>query len=169
MGPRLSGPNLLGGMRPSDLSAFRERPLFVQTRRLPASSTLSRAEEVSEPEDREEEPPKIRLAGVLQTSAARIAMLQHGNVRALSRARLGDDINGWVVTAVELASIRLKKGDRGQEYRLSPKGALMIGRQKLDPKADTSDLTKDGRINNGPEGDEDLQAGEGYRLEFSSD
>jgi hypothetical protein len=156
--------NPLSAIKPSELSAFLEQPLFIPSRQAPPSiSDPPQSSEPSEPELKaDEEPPKIRLVGIVQASGARTALLQRSNARTVSRVRLGDELDGWLVTSVEAAGVRLKRGDREQEYRLFAKGTLSVDRHESVAKVDAGPTSTAAN-------DEDLEAGTGYSLEFGSE
>ena len=156
--------NPLSAIKPSELSAFLEQPLFIPSRQAPPSVTdlLHSAEPIEPKLKVDEEPPKIRLVGIMQASGARTALLQRLNARTVSRVRLGDEFDGWLVTSVEAAGLRLKRGEREQEYRLFAKGTLSVDRQEPSAKVDAGPSSMAAN-------DEDLEAGIGYSLEFGSE
>ncbi len=116
--------NPLGSLKPSDLIAFRNKPLFAPSRQPPPAPRPSQGPVAVVSQD--VEPPKVRLTGVVEGVAAPMAILQRSDASATSTVRVGDDVDGWRVTSIDSLRILLGKGGRQREYRLFAQDTLSI-------------------------------------------
>lgn len=118
--------NPLSSLRPSDFQAFRERPLFTPSRRPPpiVPSLPERAPPVRA--EVEDEPPNVRLTGVVHGAAAPMAVLQRPDAGGTTTVRIGDDVEGWAVAAIDSVGVRLVRGTRAREYRLFARDSLPV-------------------------------------------
>lgn len=115
------GLNPLGGLDKSTLQGFRERPLFAPSRRPPPVETppapVDAPVAVAEPPPPAPQ-PNLRLTGVLEGPDDSIAVVQDLDANVTTQLRLGDMMNGWLVTAIDPVALRLTLGEREEEYRL---------------------------------------------------
>lgn len=98
------------------LSATRERPLFLPSRRPP--QPLAQAEPppvmASAPPPRAEEPPpRFTLLGIIRSRKAGGAavVLDEADHTSVS-LKAGDDRHGWVVQAIDGTTVTLRNGER---------------------------------------------------------
>jgi hypothetical protein len=117
--------NPLSSLRPSDLRSFRERPLFTPSRKPPpvAPSLPERTPVAAETVN---EPPNVRLTGIIQGPVAATAVLERPDAGGKSTVRIGDAVDGWIVTAIDSISIKLASGTRQREYRLFARSSLPV-------------------------------------------
>jgi hypothetical protein len=115
--------NPLSSLRPSDLRAFKERPLFTPSRAPPPVAQAVPEVAAAPPAPVEEPAPEVRLAGVIHGAAQVMAILQRTNGGGRSTVRVGDLVDGWTVTAIEPSGIRLASGSRERAYGLFARGA----------------------------------------------
>ncbi|CAA9314046.1 MAG: hypothetical protein AVDCRST_MAG90-634 [uncultured Microvirga sp.] len=110
--------NPLASLRPSDLNGFRSMPLFTPSRQPPPVVRLTpNSLPVIAPIVRRE-PPKLRLTGIVQGSTTPMAILQRSDAGANTTVRIGDDVDGWLVTSIDPLGIRLRNGAHEHEYKL---------------------------------------------------
>ncbi|GLK54003.1 hypothetical protein JOD31_001170 [Methylopila capsulata] len=114
--------NPLNALGADSLSAFRDRPLFTPSRRAPQPPAAVQAEPEPEPETATAPPPapqpNLRLAGVIEGPDETVAVVEDMGSNTVSQLRLGDMLDGWLVTAIDSASLRLTLGEQEGEYRL---------------------------------------------------
>lgn len=136
--------NPLSSLDPADVSRFRDAPLFTPSRRPPpvARPRPETAPAITPVVRRE--PPKLRLTGIIQGSAAPSAVLQRSD-QSTTTVRIGDDVDGWLVTAIDSVAIRLRSGAHEQEYKLFGQDALAADR----PEA-AAPVRAERRINHPP-------------------
>jgi hypothetical protein len=108
------------------LSATRDRPLFSASRRPPvvAAPVIApppKQEAVAPPPP---ERPLATLVGTIVSREASFAMLQGSNADAISRLRVGQQNDGWLIRGIGLRSIVVEKGAESVELNLPrPEGA----------------------------------------------
>jgi general secretion pathway protein M len=115
-GSELSNP--LAAQPLEGLSATRDQPLFVPTRRPPAPPPPppAVAERPIQP-DAPPEPPALTLFGiVMEAEGARAVVRGPGNESL--RLRVGDRVGDWAVTEVERRRLVLSLGDRSETFSL---------------------------------------------------
>ena len=114
--------NPLSALGADSLSAFRDRPLFTPSRRAPQPPAAVEAEPAPEPEIATAPPPapqpNLRLAGVIEGPEETVAVVEDLGSNTVSQLRLGDMLDGWLVTAIEADALRLTLGEQEGEYRL---------------------------------------------------
>ncbi|WP_020188163.1 hypothetical protein [Methylopila sp. 73B] len=114
--------NPLSALGADSLSAFRDRPLFTPSRRAPQPPAAVEAEPEPEPETVTARPPapqpNLRLAGVIEGPEETVAVVEDMGSNTVSQLRLGDMLDGWLVTAIDSSSLRLTLGEQEGEYRL---------------------------------------------------
>lgn len=107
------------------LDAFRNLPLFTPSRRRPAPPPKIAARAVSTaappPPAAPPEPPELSLAGVAIGPEGSIAVVQELGESRVQRLRLGDQVGGWLVTAIEPEGMKITLDDREHQYRLFQK------------------------------------------------
>jgi general secretion pathway protein N len=116
--------NALSALPPADISAFKEKPLFTPSRR--ASDTAVKtvpSTEVRLSPPAVEDPPAIRLVGIIRTGTIAIAVVQQPTAPRLSRVQIGADIDGWLVKSIDATGLRLVNGTREQAYQLFARGS----------------------------------------------
>jgi hypothetical protein len=62
--------------------------------------------------------PSVELTGIIVGPIEREAFLQRPNELESQAARLGTEIDGWKITAIDSQSITLTRADRSVEIRL---------------------------------------------------
>jgi general secretion pathway protein N len=100
--------NPLAKLTLEDLSASRDRPLFSAKRRPPAPP---RVEPVIAPPPPPLPPPSIALAGIIRDPDRSFAVVRTAGNKIL-RLRLGDNIDGWNVEAVDGVQLTLSHENR---------------------------------------------------------
>jgi hypothetical protein len=108
------------------LSATRDRPLFSASRRPPVAAAPviapppKQAASAPPPPER----PLATLVGTIVSREASFAMLQGSNADAISRLRVGQQNDGWLIRGIGLRSIVVEKGAESVELNLPrPEGA----------------------------------------------
>jgi hypothetical protein len=102
------------------LSATRDRPLFSASRRPPvvAAPVIApppKQEAVAPPPP---ERPLATLVGTIVSRGGSFAMLQGSNADAISRLRVGQQNDGWLIRGIGLRSIVVEKGAESVELNL---------------------------------------------------
>lgn len=114
--------NPLSALGADSLSAFRDRPLFTPSRRAPQPPAAVEPEPEQEAETATAPPPapqpNLRLAGVIEGPEETVAVVEDMGSNTVSQLRLGDMLDGWLVTAIDPSSLRLTLGEQEGEYRL---------------------------------------------------
>lgn len=110
--------NPLSALEPSEVSRFRERPLFTPSRQPPpvALPAPDRAAPIAPIVRRE--PPKVRLTGVIQGNTSPMAILQRSGESATATVRVGDNVDGWLVISIDSLAIVLQSGAHEHAYKL---------------------------------------------------
>ncbi|GLK80170.1 hypothetical protein [Methylopila turkensis] len=120
--PPPSGLNPLQSLGAASLTGFRDRPLFTPSRRPPPAPVADEApaplEEAAAPEPPPAVQPSLRLTGVIEGPDESVAVIEELGSKQVSQLRLGDMLDGWLVTAIDPAALRLTLGEREEEYRL---------------------------------------------------
>lgn len=133
--PAAAALNPLSALGADSLSAFRDRPLFTPSRRAPQPPAAVEQEPEPEPETATAPPPapqpNLRLAGVIEGPEETVAVVEDMGSNTVSQLRLGDMLDGWLVTAIDSSSLRLTLGEQEGEYRLFDPN--QTARPKLDP------------------------------------
>lgn len=110
--------NPLASLSPSDLNGFRDMPLFTPSRQPPpVARRVPDSLPVIAPIVRRA-PPKVRLTGVIQGNSAPMAILQRSDAGTTATVRIGDDVDGWLVTSIDPLGILLRSGAHEHEYKL---------------------------------------------------
>jgi hypothetical protein len=108
------------------LSATRDRPLFSASRRPPviAAPIIAPPPKQEAPAPPPPERPLATLVGTIVSREASFAMLQGSNGDAISRLRVGQENDGWLIRGIGLHSIVVEKGEQSVELNLpKPEGA----------------------------------------------
>ena len=122
--PRAGNP--LWAIPLSALAATRDRPLFSASRRppivaVPIVAPPPKQEALAPPPP---ERPLLTLVGTIVSRKASVAMLQGSNTEAISRLRVGQENDGWLIRGIGLRSIVVEKGAQSVELGLPrPNGA----------------------------------------------
>jgi len=108
------------------LKATRERPLFIPERRLPAAPIAVVA--AAPPPPPPATPPHVLLLGVLTDASGPRAIIQSDGEGKNKAVRLGDDIQGWRVTHIEMRQLVISHDDRDAAISLfgTEHGALPL-------------------------------------------
>lgn len=100
------------------LSATRERPLFVPSRRAAAAAPLpapvARRIEPAPPTP----PPTVALYGIVLDNAGPRAIIRTGTASRVVRVRIGDDVGGWKVAGIEKRRLVLALNERSATFEL---------------------------------------------------
>jgi general secretion pathway protein N len=122
--PRAESANPLAALSLDNLAATRGRPLFSASRLPPALPPAPAARVRREPSRPPPAPPALTLVGVVLDAEEARAVVRTGT--AIIRARIGDDIGGWTVTAIEPRRLLITRDDRSVSFALfgaEPAGA----------------------------------------------
>jgi hypothetical protein len=101
-----------------DLSATRDRPLFAQSRRPPASPPLAVAAPVAAPQEEAAPDPRpnLSLRGIIRQESATLVVLEDNAKSESIVVRSGDTYGRWRVTAISDDAVKLADG--AEELRL---------------------------------------------------
>ncbi|MDR4306868.1 hypothetical protein IHQ68_09580 [Chelatococcus sambhunathii] len=114
--------NPLAGLDKATLEGFREAPLFTPSRTRPTPPPPPVAEAPPPPPPPEEEPPPepptLKIAGIVAGPDGAVAFVSKEGEEEVEQLRLGDQIDGWLVTAIDFQALKLTLDEREQEYRL---------------------------------------------------
>jgi hypothetical protein len=110
--------NPLAAQSLDHLSGTRERPLFSPTRR-PPPPPATEAAPPSAPPPAPVPPPDIALLGVVLDGENARAIVRAGAAEKPMRLRVGDEIEGWKITAIERRHLVLSRDDRSATVMLS--------------------------------------------------
>lgn len=122
--------NNLSPLTVDGLTGFRDRPLFTPSRMPPAPPVVEvpvepepepEPEPVAEPAP-EVTTPNVRLAGVLDTSGAAIALIQDLASGITKPYRAGESVEDWSVDAIEPTRVQLSYQGRTWDLRLFQPG-----------------------------------------------
>ena len=108
------------------LAATRDRPLFSVSRRppiiaAPIAAAPPKQEALAPPPP---ERPSLTLVGTIVSRKKSLAVLQGSTGDAVSRLRVGQENDGWLVRGIGLRSIIVEKGEQSVELGLpKPNGA----------------------------------------------
>jgi hypothetical protein len=121
--PDLLALNPLAALDKGSLSGFRDMPLFTPSRRRPEPPP-----EVAEappppppppPTRKPTPPPELKLAGVVAGPEGAVAVIENSaDGGKIERLRLGDQVGGWLVTAIEASTLKLTLDEREEQYRM---------------------------------------------------
>jgi general secretion pathway protein N len=102
------------------LSATRDRPLFSVSRRPPFVAPPM----VAPPQKHEAlappppERPSLKLIGTIVGRKGSLAVLQGSEADAVSRLRVGEENNGWLIRGIGLRSVVVEKGAQSVQLDL---------------------------------------------------
>jgi general secretion pathway protein N len=127
--------NPLDALKLEDLSATRERPLFVATRRAPAPMRAETPPPAPPPVEEKAValgPPPFDLIGAVVGKRESIALLRNKTTSEVLRLRPGEEAEGWRVGAVGLRSVALERDGRKESLALAgpptdPAGPVVAG------------------------------------------
>lgn len=136
--------NPLSSLDPSEVSRFRSRPLFAPSRRPPPMAQRAPADAPVVAPIVRREPPKVRLTGVVQGVTVPMAILQRSDA-STSTVRIGDDVDGWLVTSINSLGVMLRNGAHEHEYKLFGADPSLN-----DTPSATASTKKERRINHPP-------------------
>jgi general secretion pathway protein N len=112
----------------STLTATRERPLFVPTRRPPAPAvpnTPVAAAPPPPPPAAEPEQPPLRLVGAIAGDGEGFAVFLDQGTNNVVRLKTGQDFSGWVLKSVKGREATLEKNQRATTLALpAPNGDI---------------------------------------------
>ncbi len=97
-----------------DFSETLDRPLFSKIRRPPAPEPDAPA-----PEPEKKQKVKVRLAGIIISPRERVALVQEPRAREITRLRVGQEIEGWVLEAILADRIVLRFGEEREEVKIA--------------------------------------------------
>jgi hypothetical protein len=104
----------------NQLSATRERPLFSPSRRPPPPPPPSVVQRVEPPKPID--PPNVMLIGIVSEEGEARALIRTDSSNKVVRARLGDEVGSWTVTAIEPRRLTLSHDDRSVSFALFASG-----------------------------------------------
>jgi hypothetical protein len=112
------------------LQGFRDRPLFVSTRRPPPPVVEQEpyiepvAEYEPEPEpEPEPETFNVTLSGIMEIDGEPLALVRDENEGTTSSVRVGDTLEGWTVASIGEGSVSLSRDDRTQDIKIFQPGS----------------------------------------------
>ena len=119
---RVTG-NPLWAIPLSQLTATRERPIFLAARRPPQPAAIPSSVEqvvVPPPPSNNFEPPPLTLVGTVLGNGDAIAVFFNRTDQALVRLRSGDSSGGWSVESVSRGEVVLTRAGRSEVFALRP-------------------------------------------------
>ncbi|WP_020179427.1 hypothetical protein [Methylopila sp. M107] len=125
--------NPLAAFDKATLDAFRDAPLFTPSRTRPPPPPPPVVAEAPPPPPPAEapppEPPTLKLAGIVEGPDGAVAFVAKEGEETVEQLRLGDQVDGWLVSTIEPSALKLTLDEREQEYRLfaRPEGAGLSG------------------------------------------
>lgn len=108
-----------------DFGETLDRPLFSKIRRPPAPAPDAPAQE---PEKKQK--VKVRLAGVIISPEERVALVQEPRAREITRLRVGQEIEGWVLESILADRIVLRFGEVREEVKIAGEVRRAPGKRK---------------------------------------
>lgn len=109
----------------SALSATRERPLFLPSRRAPAPAVAGAPVAVAPPPpppDAEPEVPPLTLVGAIASDTEGFAVFLDQATNNVIRLKTGQDFSGWVLSSVKGREATLEKNQRSMTLSLPAPG-----------------------------------------------
>ncbi len=108
-----------------DFGETLDRPLFSKIRRPPAP-------EPDAPADKPEKKQtvKVRLAGVVISPNERVALVQEPRAREITRLKVGQEIEGWVLEEILADRIVLRFGELREEVKIAGEVRRAPGKRK---------------------------------------
>lgn len=100
------------------LSATRERPLFVPSRRPAAPPPVAVARRVEPAPPPPSPPPSVSLLGIVWDDEDAQAIVRPGTSDKVIHVRVGDEIAGWKVTQLDRRQLVLSLEDRSATFEL---------------------------------------------------
>jgi general secretion pathway protein N len=112
--PSEPGGNPLWAIPLSSLTATRERPLFLPTRRAPAAAVAGPVAVAAPPAPPPAEPesPQLMLVGAIVSDTEGIAVFLDPATNNIIRLKTGQDHDGWVLRSVKGREATLEKNQR---------------------------------------------------------
>lgn len=96
-----------------DFGETLDRPLFSKIRRPPPPKPDAPADE-----PKKKQKVKVRLAGVVISPKERVALVQESRAREITRLRVGQEIEGWVLESILADRIILRFGELREEVKI---------------------------------------------------
>jgi hypothetical protein len=154
--PDTAALNPLAALEKEQLSGFRDMPLFTPSRRRPAPpAAVVEAPPPPPPPPQAAPPaapPEIKLAGVVEGPEGAVAIVENNG--EIERLRLGDQVDGWLVTGLEGFTLKLTLDEREEEYRLFKRADAGAGTPASDDE-DDEDAAPKARGKKKPAADDD--------------
>lgn len=124
--PQLSG-NPLWAIPLSSLSATRERPIFLPSRRAPAPTPAVAAAPYVPPPAKpaaipEPERPALNLVGIVSGTDDGLAVFINSTTRDIVRLRTGEGHEGWILRSVKGREVMFEKNHRNVVIEMPPAG-----------------------------------------------
>ncbi|RXF70293.1 hypothetical protein [Hansschlegelia zhihuaiae] len=115
--------NPLAALDKGSLTGFRDMPLFTPSRRRPEPpppvAEAPPPPPPPPPARKPSPPPELKLAGVVEGPEGSIAVVENtGGGGKIERLRLGDQVGGWLVTAIDASTLKLTLDEREEQYRM---------------------------------------------------
>jgi general secretion pathway protein N len=120
--PTMSG-NPLWGIPLKTLSATRERPIFLPSRRPPAPAVAAapiQPPKPPPPPPAEPERPALRLLGIVTGTTDGFAIFVSDTTRDIIRLKTGEGHEGWILRSVKPREAILEKNRRSAVIELPP-------------------------------------------------
>lgn len=147
--PDTAALNPMATLDKGSLSGFRDMPLFTPSRRRPEPPAAVVAAPPPPPPPVQAAPPaappEIKLAGVVEGPEGAVAIIENNG--EIERLRLGDQVDGWLVTGVEGFTLKLTLDEREEEYRLFKRAEGGAAKPSSDDEDDEDAAPKKRRKN----------------------
>jgi hypothetical protein len=137
--PELAIANPVAALALTSLSATRDRPLFSSSRRPPPAPFVRLIEPPPVPPVAPASPPSIALIGVIMEANGSFAVVRAGTQAGTNQAaanksirvRIGDQIDGWMVTQIADLQLVLSRDGRVANFSMfkGRGGPPAIGRE----------------------------------------
>jgi len=110
----------------STLTATRERPIFLPTRRPPAPVIANTRIEAPKPvaASQPEQPPRFTLVGAVSSESESIAVFLDQATNGVIRLRTGQNHDGWILSSVKGREATLQRDQKTLVLKLPAPGSL---------------------------------------------
>ncbi len=108
-----------------DFGETLDRPLFSKIRRPPPPEPDAPADA-----PKKKQTVKVRLAGVVISPQERVALVQEPRAREITRLKVGQEIEGWVLEAILADRIVLRFGELREEVKIAGEVRRAPGKRK---------------------------------------
>jgi general secretion pathway protein N len=111
-----------------EFSVTRERPIFLPSRRPPASpaSTVIIAKEIAPPKPKEPEQPQLSLVGTIAGGEDYFGIFVDQATKAVLRLRVGEHFQGWKLQSVKSREVAFQRNQESFVVSLPQPGLSQV-------------------------------------------